>query len=276
MINAVGNRMVREIARQSRLADELDRTQIQISTGRRIQRASDDPVAARRAARIEQDQSSAAAWRANVDVGATRVRQADGVLRTTSDLLARARELLLSGAGSATSPADRQTIANELTVLADAIDDLAQTSDVNGEALFATGTARQIRFDSTTVFAPVPGVDEVFMVGGSTIATLVRDAAAAVTSNARPQIDASLAALTGAIDHVADRNAQLGLSGSRLERLEDLLAERDIALSAELSEAVDTDLTEAIARLNAQTITLEAAQAAFARINRQTLFDILG
>ena len=48
MINAVGNRMTREIARQSKLADALERTQIQISTGKRLQRMSDDPVAARR------------------------------------------------------------------------------------------------------------------------------------------------------------------------------------------------------------------------------------
>jgi flagellar hook-associated protein 3 FlgL len=38
----------------------------------------------------------------------------------------------------------------------------------------------------------------------------------------------------------------------------------------------DTDLTQAIATLNAQTLTLDAAQAAFARINRRTLMDILG
>ena len=50
MINAVGNRMTREIARQSKLADALERTQIQISTGKRLQRMSDDPVAARRIA----------------------------------------------------------------------------------------------------------------------------------------------------------------------------------------------------------------------------------
>ena len=37
----------------------------------------------------------------------------------------------------------------------------------------------------------------------------------------------------------------------------------------------DTNLEEAIAQLHAQDLTLQAAQAAFAKINRQTLFDIL-
>ena len=52
MINAVGNRMTREIARQQKLADQIERTQIQISSGKRLQRMSDDPVSARRIATI--------------------------------------------------------------------------------------------------------------------------------------------------------------------------------------------------------------------------------
>ena len=35
------------------------------------------------------------------------------------------------------------------------------------------------------------------------------------------------------------------------------------------------DLESAIALLNAQDLTLSAAQAAFAKINRQTMFDLL-
>ena len=48
-------------------------------------------------------------------------------------------------------------------------------------------------------------------------------------------------------------------------------------LDAALEDFIeDTDIVSATAKLNAQTITLEAAQAAFARINRRSLFDILG
>src|SRR3546814_3026064 len=89
-------------------------------------------------------------------------------------------------------------------------------------------------------------------------------------------IGAALDTLAGAIGHVADRNATLGLSAGRLERIGDGLASRDITLADERSSVEDTDLSVAIAQLNATNLTLEAAQAAFARINRQTLFDILG
>ena len=52
MINATGNRMTREIARQSRLAHDIATTQAQVSSGKRLTRASDDPVAAARLRRL--------------------------------------------------------------------------------------------------------------------------------------------------------------------------------------------------------------------------------
>src|SRR3546814_5319355 len=66
MINAVGNRMTREIARQQKLAEQLERTQIQISGGKKLLRMSDDPVAARRIATIGTKQASMTAWSSNV------------------------------------------------------------------------------------------------------------------------------------------------------------------------------------------------------------------
>ena len=46
MINAVGNRMTREIARQQKLADALERTQIQISGGKKLHDFSRDEFVA--------------------------------------------------------------------------------------------------------------------------------------------------------------------------------------------------------------------------------------
>src|SRR3546814_15597640 len=83
-------------------------------------------------------------------------------------------------------------------------------------------------------------------------------------------MNASLGALANAISHVADEHAKIGLSGGRLDRIGDSLAVRGITLKDERSVVEDTDLSVAIAQLNAQELTLSAAQAAFAKINRQT------
>jgi flagellar hook-associated protein 3 FlgL len=276
MINATGNRMTREIARQSRLAQQIATTQVQVSSGKRLTRASDDPAASARIAALRTAQANDFAWKTNISLGQTLTAQADSVLKNASDLLVRAKELSIAGANQALSPSDRGAIAIELTALADEIESLSDVSSSLGEPLFASGGARIMRFDGDTTFAPVPNKAALFDSGGQSAAQHVRDAATAIASGNASAISASLTALNGAIDQIATSQAQLGINAARLDRIAESQATRAIENSAERSVLEDTDLTEAIARLNAQTITLEAAQAAFARINRRTLFDILG
>ena len=103
MINAAGNRMTREIARQSKLSDQLDRIQTQISSGKKLLRASDDPVASRRIATIGKAQASSATWAANVKTAA-----AQGTAQGTGDGAPAPRDedplnvFLVSGSGSVT------------------------------------------------------------------------------------------------------------------------------------------------------------------------------
>ncbi|WP_077147294.1 flagellin [Sphingopyxis sp. KK2] len=274
MINAVGNRMTREIARQSKLADQLERIQTQISGGTKLLRASDDPVASRRIATIGKAQASTTTWAANVKSASAQVSQADTALGSVSSLLTRARELTLSASSATTNPADRASIAAELSAIADEIDGFAATRDSNGEPLFAAN-AKQVRFDADISFAPLPSASTAFVVDGNSVSTGLRDAAAAITAGDTAAIGTALTTLSGAISHVADQRAAMGLSAGRLERIGDSLEVRGISLSDERSAVEDTDLSVAIAELNAQKLTLDAAQAAFARINRQTLFDIL-
>jgi len=275
MINAVGNRMTREIARQTKLADALERTQIQISTGKRLQRMSDDPVAARRIQTIGTTQASMASWATNIKTAQAQSSQADGVLKSTSDLLVRARELTLAASSDTASPADRATIAAELKTIADQIDGLAATRDSNGEQLFATAEARVVRFDADTSFAAVPSAADTFVIGGNSLSTSIRDIATAVAAGDKTAMGTALTTLTGAVDHVANQNAAIGLSAGRLERIGDSLEARGIEIADERQSVEETDLSSAIAQLNAQELTLSAAQAAFAKINRQTLFDLL-
>jgi flagellar hook-associated protein 3 FlgL len=275
MINSTGNRLTMEIRRQSQLAQQIARSQVEISTGRRIQSASDDPVAAARVATIRQAQSDDSIWRDNLSLGASLASQADGVLQTTSERLARAQELVVAGASQSLSSTDRVTIALELHGIADEIDSIAGTRSSLGTPLFATSSASEIRFGESTTFAPVASRSDIFETGGTAISELVRTAATAVESGKNAQVGTSLTAIKGGIDHISDANADIGVRAARIDRLRETLASRGIDYASERSGLEDTDLSEAISRLSAQTLTLEAAQSAFARINRRTLIDIL-
>jgi flagellar hook-associated protein 3 FlgL len=276
MINATGNRLDLEIRRQSALAQAMEKSQIQISTGKRIQKASDDPNAAARVSTIGRAQANDEVWASNLDLGLSQSSQADSVVKNLSDILVRANELVLGAAGGTASVADRQTIALELTSIADQIDSFAASKNSLGDPLFSATSAPRFRFSETDAFAPVPAAADVFSSGGIALSQIIRDAATAVSSGSSASINTAISNTGSAVDHTADVAAEIGLRGARMERMREVIATHKIDFAAERSGLEDADLSEVIATLNSQTLTLEAAQAAFARINRRSLMDILG
>jgi len=275
MINAVGNRMMIEINRQQSLARAISDTQISISTGKKIQRASDDPVAAARVAAIGRSQANSKAWSVNLDTGLSLNSQADTAISGMADRLALSRQLLLAGANGAVTQADRDTLATQLDGIADELDALVGRRSANGQPLFSTTTALNVRYDANTIFAPVPSRTEVFDAGGVSLSQMVRDAATALRGGSAAAIGTSLTTLDSGITKTANALGDIGQRGQRLQSLREASRAQDIDLAVERSELESTDISEAIALLNAQTLTLDAAQAAFARINRRTLLDLL-
>jgi flagellar hook-associated protein 3 FlgL len=276
MINATGNRMNQEIARQSRMASNIAAKQTQISTGKKLQRASDNPVATARIADLSRSQANDTARAANIGLAISMTTQADVNLRQMSDLLARATELTLAGANASVSTVDRGTIATELLALADEIDSISIAKSATGQALFATANPMPIRFDDTAIFAPVPARSEIFELGGVSISQTLRDAGTAISAGNAVLAGAAITSVDAAINHIADKSALVGMNSARLDRIAENAAQRAISIGEERSGLEDIGLSSAIAELNGMTLTLEAAQAAFARINRRTLMDFLG
>jgi flagellar hook-associated protein 3 FlgL len=275
MINRTGNRTTQEVTRQSRLAAQIATKQAQISTGKRLQRASDDPAATSRIADLARAQVDDGARGRNIGLGISMAAQADGQFRNMSHLLARSRELTVSAASAGVTSADRATMALEIHAMADEIDAIASVQSPTGEPLFSSRSANPIRFDDDVAFAPVPSRQEVFEAGGVAIGQIMRDTASAIAAGDVALMGAALTALGGAVNQAADAQAVVGINAARLDRLQEYAAQRRISLIEERAKLEDTDLSAAIAELNAMTLTLEAAQGAFARINRRTLMDFL-
>jgi flagellar hook-associated protein 3 FlgL len=275
MLTPISNRNIIEIHRQQRLSQALTETQVQISTGRRLQRASDDPVAAERIAALQRAQASGTTWASNIDRGLAANAAADSAARSLIDNLASARELVLAGVGGTASAETLETYALQLEGLATAIDRFAAQKDVNGAPLFSNGPANLVRYSDSVTLAPVPSRDALFAPGGADLAQIVRDAATALRSGLPAATDLALDTLDTATADATNALARIGQTGRELEDLRELTASKQIEWEAERSGLEDTDLSEAIARLNLQTLTLEAAQSVFARLNRQTLFDLI-
>ncbi|BDU22860.1 flagellar hook-associated protein FlgL [Dyella sp. GSA-30] len=115
----------------------LANTQNQVTTGKRINVASDDPTGAAQALSLNHILASNAQYTSNINAANTRLTTEGGALDSVTSLLDRARTLALNGINGSLSPSDRQNMATELTQIRDQLVQLANTTDTNGAALFA-------------------------------------------------------------------------------------------------------------------------------------------
>lgn len=115
----------------------LANTQNQVTTGKRINVASDDPTGAAQALSLNHILASNAQYTSNIDAANTRLTTEGGALDSVTSLLDRARTLALNGINGSLSPSDRQNMATELTQIRDQLVQLGNTTDTNGAALFA-------------------------------------------------------------------------------------------------------------------------------------------
>ncbi len=279
MPGLTGTRLSLEIGRQMTLAQNVLKTQIQIATGKRVERASDDPGAAARIAELARAQGNVESWAGNVTLGQSLASHADSILSQLSDRVVQAQSIYVSAGDSALGTDYRAGVAAELRSLASEMDEMAATKSSLDQPLFASGSNPSIPVGDGLTIAPVPAANEVFQTGGVSLSQQLRDAAAALEISDPKQRAAaysqSVQQLGAMVEHVATVRSDVGVRANRLDALQNRLATQKIDLASERSGLEDTDITLAVAQLNSQQLTLEAAQAAFARISKQTLFDIL-
>lgn len=111
----------------------------QISSGRRILRASDDPIGTTRALDLRHGLSRSSRLRLGLDSGRTRLDQATSALEQSSELMTRTRELVLQAMNGTLNAEDRASIAAELESIRSQLLDQANLQ-VDGGYVFG-GTA---------------------------------------------------------------------------------------------------------------------------------------
>ncbi len=284
MITGTRYRLTMEINRQLTLARDIERAQSEISTGRRIQAPSDDPVGAARVSEIARAQANQASWKSNLDLAFALAARADTVLASTATAVDRATELMVAAANGTLSAENRATIAAELRSIAEELATLRDTKDTRGIPLFPQGEAIRMPVGDgititavgtrTAIFESVPTAS-----GPQDLAAIAAAAAAALeepdATLRTAAINASLAALEAGTRHVAAARGDQGTRGNRIDNLLERLASTGLQLEEERSGIESTDVVAVVARLQSRQLTLQAAQAVFARVNQNTLFDLL-
>jgi len=116
---------------------DLSKTQLQVSTGKKILNPSDDPAASVQILNLQREFSLSEQYIANATKAENKQVTEEGVLQSATDMLQRIRELAVQGLNATNTQSDKQAIATEINQLNEQLLALANTRDSNGDYLFS-------------------------------------------------------------------------------------------------------------------------------------------
>ena len=121
------------LQRQSSLSD----SQEQLTSGKRVGKASDDPTAAARAERARALEARTTASERAVDASSNAMTLTESALGDASDLIQQARELVVGAGDSSYSDDERKSIANQITAIRNELLSVANRPDGQGGYVFS-------------------------------------------------------------------------------------------------------------------------------------------
>ncbi|BAI97941.1 hypothetical protein Sj15T_23510 [Sphingobium sp. TA15] len=280
MVGITNKILLAEIRRQQQLSQGIVDGQTAISTGKTLTRPSENALAWVQVSDIGRAQAQQAAWQSNVSTGTARAATAEANLQEMNTLLTRAQELLTAARNGALNDASKTAIVEEMKTIRTTIDSLLNQKDYNGVPTFDDGQSVLVpvsRGLNLAVVGTRQEVSEGIDVGGTpmTLDAILGQSITALQGSVDADVVAALDAVKAAQNHVVLEQTKQGVRSNRLDVIGTRLTDIDIDLKERRADLESTDLTEVISSVSAKLLQLEAAQSAFARINQQTLFDLI-
>lgn len=278
----LSNNMMSNLHKSNR---SLEKYQDQLSSGKRINRPSDDPAMVVRGMFYRSTVMEVEQFIRNAEDGMSWVEQTDEALDQVTQVLQRARELTVQGSNGTLDQSSLGAIADEIEQLKAHVGEIANTmigdryifsgTDtrtapfVNGQ--YTSTNTQDIRFEvgqGNFLKVNANGAD-VFPGVLQALGNIVTD----LRSGQNPQN--RLAQLDGQMDLLLKERAVVGANMNRMEMVLSRLEKTDITAKKMLSLTEDADIAKVITDLTAQENVHRAALSAGARIIQPTLVDFL-
>ena len=280
MVAITAQTLTDEIRRQKALSQSIAADQAAVSSKKRINKASQDPLAWVQVSDLARQQAQQAAWKQNVGYAQSRSDKAESNLLELNNVFVRAQELMVKATTASTSASDLSAIAAELRNIRAVANELINEADFQGTPVFDNGTSTAVpvsRGINLQVVGTIAQVSQGVDVAGTpqSLDQILAAALTSVTTGNAADRTAALGAIGNGVDHIINQRAEQGIRGDRLKTAKERLVDVDLTLIERRSDLEDTNLPETLANIQSKLTTLEAAQAVFARINQQNLFDLL-
>ncbi|MEZ0242422.1 MAG: flagellin [Sphingomonas sp.] len=245
-------------AAQRQVAISMER----LSTGTRINRASDDPagfaIADRMAAQIRGMSQSVR----NASDSLSMLQTADSTLGEVTSMMHRIRELAVQSANGTYSDDDRANLQIEVDQLSEQIGLTLTNARFNGRSMFALGSNPAVE---TRVQTGANAADTLTI---TSAALDVTDVTGGISIDSADDARAALQTMDDALKAVSTQRATLGASSSRLESVIANLNNGIVNLTEARSRIEDTDYAAETMALAKAQILAQVSMAMLAQANQ--------
>ena len=284
----LSNNMLRNL---SSSYERLSKYQDQISTGKKVNRPSDDPVVVMKGISYRTDLSEVQQYKRNFSEAYNWIENSDAALDNAGQALQRIRELVVEASNDTYDASQRQAISAEIKQLRDHLAEVANTkfgdkylfngADTTTQPVDLQANSGDGSFPEATqpveielskgIYLPVnvPG-EKVF---GEQLFSDLKALTDDLDQGKNPA--SYLDQIDQHIDAINNARADLGARQNRLEMMESRVDNQEVIATKVLSDNEDVDYEKAITDLTAQESVHRAALAVGARVLQPTLMDFL-
>lgn len=281
--------------RQSSLAEQSEK----LTAGKRVLRASDDPVAAAQAERAITRMERIKVEQSALSLQRNAMAEGDSTLGDAVDLLQEMRALFVSAGNGANSAKEMQIIAGQLETLRDELLSVSNRTNTSGVPLLSALGSAITPFVNSSAFKDngLPGQqaggntsiptaldgDMAFMLDSGeslfkeldTAITGIRNATSGSAANQSSVIQNGLANIDQGMDRLS---ALRGFAGDMLNRADRITGDqevRSIQLEADRSRAEDMDLVKGFSDFEQTKMGYQAALQTYAMVQKMSLFNYI-
>jgi len=304
------------LANLNRIEDQLSQANEQLSSGKKLNVASDDPAQVEQLIQLRTDQQQNQQIEANLTLAATDASAADSALSSAASMMDTAIQLATQGANSTQSAQSRLSMASQVQSILQQMVSYSQTQ-VQGRYIFSGDLSQSPTYQVDLSAANGPpdangaanGVDQLSNAaatqriedpaGGSFASSQTAQAIfddvdssgnplpdnvfaalngllTALTNNDQTGITNSINNLQQAADRLNNMDAFYGTVENRIQDASTFAGNYDTQLKTEIGNIQDADVAAAATLQTQANTQLQAALEMEGRMPHSTLFDYLG
>ncbi len=272
--------------------------QKQVSSGKRVDRPSDDPAAAANGLANRAELATVQRYEKAADSVYSRLTVIDTVLSDVVSKLTQAQSAVMSAQGTSQTPAQREAAAQNLEgVRMSLVDDFNASFNgaflfggaksttppysvaANGTVLPYAGSTTEVEVDINRRTAVTVVLNAQAITQGSAAADVfstLTDAIAAARAGDSQALATAMTGLKEAFERATTAQSRVGNDMLSIDGEKLRLEEMRIAAMSRVSKAEDANLAEAVSNMNRADTAYKAALGAVSAANRVSLLDYLG